>query len=254
MNNRNFLWLCVLCSLFAVLYSCDPDVPTTETCTANNIIRNKYKEDAIRLALRIQQNGSNANQVVVSESLIERMLSALATVENSASPAADSVLTNYSIKTLPYPAYNEFTVEVDTSVVWVHQWMQGQRLTGNTAIDNLMTTYGLDVENFLSLSVNFATLKSAEPLNIAALIDDFEAIDGVLNVDFANIPPNGNDIEAVDLGSIVKLTYTVGYDTPAAPGNCSGACNLSRSWVFDTQIDNGLCQATFVESFGDPAP
>ena len=245
----------ILSSLVLLTVGCLPDPPTQEDpCTITSTIRNKYNNDAIRLAIRMQQNGSGADQVLVSESLIDRAMNALSAVYNSNSPARDTVVSTYDIHTLPYPEFDEFRIEVDTNQTWVKEWVKEKTLTGNTTIDDLMTTYGLTVEAFLPLSVNFVVITSIDPINIAALVDHFEAVPGVITVQYDAITTGGNDIVVQDLGSIVKLTYKVGYDDASTINNCTGNCDKVRSWVFDTQVTTDICDSEFIESFGDPAP
>lgn len=252
----HFLFFSFFLSVVLLFSSgCLPEPAATENpCDITNTIRNKYNNDAVRLAVRMQQSGSGADQVLISESLIDRAMNALSAVYNSNSPARDSVVSIYDIHTLPYPEYDEFRVEVDTTETWVKEWVKEKTLTGNATIDNLMTTYGLTVEAFLPLSVNFAVITSIDPINIAALVDDFEAVPGVIGVQYNSVTSGGNDITIQDLGTTVKLTYKVGYDNAATINNCTGECDKVHSWVFDTQVTTDACNAEFIESFGDPAP
>ncbi len=247
--------------LLAVASGCLDDSiidPNENSCISSNM-RSKYEKDAIRMALRLQQNSVSANEVQIPEALIDRMLEGLIAVEKSESLPRDTVIGRYSIHTLPYPAYDELTVEVDTVQTWVKEWIQGNRLTGNPQIDNLMNTYGLQMDGYFSLSVNFAVIKapSGTPLNIAALAEKFALIEGVTGTDFEDTGGDGNNISAEDFGTSLKLTYTVGYDEVGAPNNCNGACEFSRAWVFSVSYpntDTECAQAGFVQSYGDNAP
>lgn len=252
MKNMRFL---PLLAVILTTAACLPEPVTTDNaCNITATIRNKYNADAVRLAVRMQQSGSSADQVLISEALIDRAMNALSAVYNSDLVARDTVVAQYDIHTLPYPEYDEFRVEVDTTQAWVKEWMQLKNTTNNPAIDNLMTTYGLSIEAFLPLSVNFAVISSIDPINIAALVDDFEAIEGVINVQYDSNAIGGNDITIQNLGATTRVSYTVGYDNASSPGNCTGACDKTRTWVFDTQVTDGNCSASFVESYGDPAP
>lgn len=253
---RYFLFFFIILSnLILLTVGCLPDQPTQEEpCTITSTIRTKYNNDAIRLAIRMQQNGSGADQVLISESLIDRAMNALSAVYNSTSAARDTVVSTYDIHTLPYPEFEEFRIEVDTNQTWVKEWVKEKTLTGNTTIDDLMTTYGLSLEAYVSSAINYVVIFSLDPINIAALVDDFEAVPGVINVQYDDVTTGGNDIVVQDLGSVVKLTYKVGYDDASTINNCTGNCDKVRSWVFDTQVTTDICDSEFIESFGDPAP
>lgn len=251
----------LLFSLLVVTNSClDNDIinPDENMCISTNM-RSKYEKDAIRLALRLQQNSISAEEVQIPEALIDRILEGLVAVEKSESLPRDTVVGRYMIHTLPYPAYDELTVEVDTTQAWVKEWMQGNSLTGYPPIDNLMNTYGLQMDGYFSLSVNFAVIKAPnnKPLNIAALAQKFADIEGIINTDFEDTGGDGNNIEVADMGTSLTLTYTVGYDALGAPNNCNGACQFARSWVFSVNgfNESETCpQAGFVQSYGDQSP
>lgn len=255
MKSYFFSFSIILSSLVLLTVGCLPDSPIQEDpCTVTSTIRNKYNNDAIRLAIRMQQNGSSANQVIIPELLIDKAMNALSAVYNSTSADRDTVVSIYDIHTLPYPEFDEFRIEVDTNQTWVKEWVKEKTLTGNATIDNLMTTYDLSLEAYVSSAINYVVIFSLDPINIAALVDDFEDVPGVINVQYDDITTGGNDIVVQDLGSVIKLTYKVGYDDASTINNCTGNCDKVRSWVFDTQVTTDICSSEFIESFGDPAP
>lgn len=246
------------CSVLAVLSffaACIPDENADLDCLSDNI-SSLYESDAIRLSLRLQQNSPLANNIELPEAQQERVLRALGVLHKSDLVQRDSVLEMYNVHTLPYPAFDEITLQVDTNTTWVHEWMADKRLTGNPSVDNLMNSYNLQMDGFFSLSVNFVILSSEKPLNMAALAAAFEDIQGIVDTDYEQSGGDGNDIVAQDFGSTLRLTYTVGYDQVGSANNCNGSCEFSRSWVFDvsTPSDNSCGAASFVESYGDAAP
>ena len=234
--------------------SCEPDPEPIGACELTTDVSNNYETDAIRLAARVQQSSVSSNDIQIPQPLIDRMLSALSAVYNTTGEVRDTVVDVYNIHTLPYPAYNELTVEVDTSVAWTQTWQDGDRLTGNADIDNLMNSYGLNLDVFFNLSTSFAILESDEPLNMAALAEAFETIEGVTNVDYDQDGGDGNNIDVEDNSSYITLTYTVGYDNVGAPNACAGSCEYARSWSFNVFLDEMDCQANFTGAVGDEAP
>ncbi|MGB0839015.1 MAG: hypothetical protein ACPGXL_02685 [Chitinophagales bacterium] len=248
------------CELFENDDDGDPGVGIVEACSTSSTVIDNYEADAIRLALRAQQDGPAANEIQIPQALIDRMLAAISAVYNGEfqyTPefaARDTVIDLYDIHTLPYPDFDQLTLEVDTSVAWVQEWVAGNRLTGNSDVDNLMTIYGLDLDgDVINLSLgSIATIKSSQALNLQGLAETFANLEGVVSADFNNAGGSGNDITVEDMGTFIQLTFTLGWDSPSALGECVSACDFSRSWVFE--VSDSDCSASFIDSFGDVIP
>jgi len=223
-------------------------------CNVTNSIRDMYEEDAIRLAVRLQQ-AAGINDIQIPSNLIDRTLGALAAVYRSEYIARDSVTSVYDIHTLNAPSYNTLTVEVSTDTTaypWIAQWMDGNRLTGNDTVDQLMNIYGLDRTNFITLSTGSAAIiESDTPINMAGLAAAFENISGVVLADFEDNAGDGNDIQIVDHGTYMEVIYSLGYDSPFEVNTCLSDCVYRRSWMFNVFDD---CSAAYVGVEGDPAP
>ena len=251
--------LFALCSIL-LASSCLGDLnPDEESPCLPDNLRTLYENDAIRLALRLQQNSAFANDIQIPSNSIERLQIALAAVHQSKIDERDSVISNYQIHTLPYPVFDELTVEIDTTQAWTQAWRNGSRLTGNNDIDNLLLAYGLQLDGYFSLSNNFVILTTTdhEALNLAALAARFEAVNGVLGTDFEDTGSGGNDITVQDFGTYALFAYTVGYDVATAPNACNGACEFSRTWTFKVTFANDEVSCPiveFVSASGDPAP
>lgn len=233
--------------------------PDNENPCLPEDLQTLYQNDAVRLALRLQQNSNFADDIQIPEAWIERMNIALAALHQSDGSERDSVITRYQIHTLPYPMFDELTVEIDTNQAWTQAWRSNNRLTSNTQINDLMLAYNLQLDGFFSLSNNFAILTTTDhyPLNIAALATAFEAIPGVLSTDYQDTGGGGNDITAQDAGTYIQINYIVGYDEIAAPDNCNGDCEFSRTWTFHANFPNNNTDCPtveFINSYGDPAP
>ncbi len=261
MNKFHSSMVVLILALFTGLFiACeeddnDNDLGLTSTCDVSNSLEDKYKEDAIRLALRQQTAGTGpaSDQILIPPALIDRMVAALAAVDNSEYSYRDTVVSIYEIHTLDYPDFYTLTLEVDTAEAWVKEWAEGSRLTGNADVDALMNTYGLDVGNFITLSLgSVAVVSSTDPLNMVGLGNAFSSIPGVVSADAGGEVGDGNDITVVDNGTYIELTYSVGYDSPLAPGDCTGECDYRRYWAF--QVSDATCAVDFVDRYGDPAP
>ncbi len=266
---KKLLSLAILMTLSLGLFTaCEEDTDSDATlglaseCNISNNVENNYKDDAVRLALRLQQAGPLASQIEIPQALIDRALGALSAVYNSDFATRDSIVEEYDIHTVDYPAYNEFTLQVDTAYTWVKEWEDGNRLTENAAIDELMNAYSIDLNGALTpvtvdvagteLTVFIANLTSTRALNLGGLVSLFEGVDGVISGNFNETGADGNDIAITDNGNSVELVYSIGYDADEEAGECLTDCEFRRSWFF-TVYDSD-CSAVYTNVEGDPAP
>ena len=144
----------------------------------------------------------------------------------------------------------------------VKEWEDGNRLTENAAIDELMNAYSIDLNGALTpvtvdvagteLTVFIANLTSTRALNLGGLVSLFEGVDGVISGNFNETGADGNDIAITDNGNSVELVYSIGYDADEEAGECLTDCEFRRSWFF-TVYDSD-CSAVYTNVEGDPAP
>ncbi|MGB1205604.1 MAG: hypothetical protein ACPG5B_08170 [Chitinophagales bacterium] len=266
---KKLLSLAILMTLSLGLFTaCEEEKDSDTTlglaseCNISNNVEDKYEDDAVRLALRLQQAGPLASQIEIPQALIDRALGALSAVYNSDFAARDSIVDEYDIHTVDYPAYNEFTLQVDTTFAWVKEWEDGNRLTEYAPIDELMNAYSIDIDGGLTpVTVNIggtettvfiASMTSTRALNLGGLVSLFEGIDGVVSGNFNETGADGNNINIIDNGNAVELTYSIGYDDDEEAGECLADCEFMRSWFF-TVYDSD-CSAVYTGVEGDPAP
>lgn len=252
-------YLLITTGIILLLSACTDDFTSNESPCLPDNLQTLYESDAIRLSLRLQQNSAFADDIQIPLNSIERIELALAAVHQSESKQRDTITTRYNIHTLPYPVFDELTIEIDTAKAWTQAWKNGSRITGNNNIDDLMLAYGLQLDGYFSLSTNFVILTTTnhQALNLAALAKRFEDIEGVIGTDFEDTGGGGNNITAEESGTYMLLHYTVGYDAIGAPNNCNGACEFSRTWSFKVNFpsNNTDCPtAEFIEATGDIAP
>lgn len=236
----------------------DDGVGLIADCDVKKSVRDDYKDDAARLALRFQlESGPAANDILISSALVDRFLAGISAVYKSDFAARDTVFDIYDIHTIDSPEFSELRIQVDTTVAWVKEWESGKRLTGNSDIDALMNFYGLDLDEFDSFELEenqvlfFAFIKATDPVNINSLAQRFEGIEGVIATKVDASTADGNDIMIVDNGTTLDITFTVGYDKDGDANDCTGDCEFRRGWIF--QVDDD-CDVKFVNSFGDSAP
>ena len=219
------------------------------------LLREYYTEDAALLSVRRmhQIGGSLSNEVIIPSDIILMFYKSLIRVYNAMDLAArDSVISMYDIhaaRRVPDVVLHELIVSVSLSRQWTHAWQEGNRLTGNTQIDDLILEYDLELDSFTlthSGTSGYALLIADQPLNISALASHFEGIDGV-NYAEANAWAGGSDdIIVSDVHwAWVLLDYSVGY------GDCPAGCIYRRNWRFQVFFNN---RVVYVGSWGDQAP
>lgn len=205
--------------------------------------RAAYEEDAVRLALRrLEEIGSPALMEVYPPAvLVDGLYDALMLVTLFDHPAKDSVA---GIHTFPVPETREILVGVDSTAAWVDAWRSGIAETGNPAVDDLMTTYGLEPDRFYEWAIgHYAVLRAGAPLNATALATLFRSIDGVLAAETNRMGGDGNDIRARPRDGGWQLDYSVGF------GDCPAGCINRHTWSF---VVDGDGVVRYIGSSGDP--
>ncbi len=224
------------------------------SCDPSNSAKNHFSLDAERLALQLQLSGPTASSPSIIPGVVDRMLGALAAVHDSEFAARDSVVEFYDIHANENEELYKLTLEIDTAAVWVKEWLDGERFTGNNDIDQLMSYWNLEVEVSELPIGTLAFLTSEEPLNMSGLATEFEGVDGV-NGAFAqtgNI--DGNNITAIDYFDYLDLTFSIGFDDATDEdevGECQNDCEFRRMWTFRVTDE---CEVSYIGAEGDPAP
>ena len=224
-----------------------PSIPQ-ENVEISGPLQAAYQEDAARLALRfiMDAGGTARGEVRIPQTLVSTFYNALTRVHAMNHPARDSVVDLYRIHTFPAPATHELIVGVDPSQEWVKRWQQGNRLTGNRAIDALMEEFNLQLQQYYPWSSGHAVvLRSAEPLNIFALARRFSDVGGVRYAESNGVGGDGDDIRATVVSSGIRLDYSVGF------GDCPAGCIDRHTWSF---LVDSTGRTTYLGSSGAPAP
>ena len=121
------------------------------SCSASNSIKALYSKDADRLALRkfYAQNLVDTNNIFISQIHSDTVLRALIAVFNAtALPARNAVILQYNIHTFLNPNMNTLYVAADSNLLWMQQLKAGNFPTGNMQVDNLISTYSLNKQNY----------------------------------------------------------------------------------------------------------
>lgn len=210
-------------------------------------VKSLLKEDASRLALRdFNSNSANSQtNVIIPSGLVETYYNGLVHIYNAnLIPARDSVFNIHKIQSFRRPEMHFLVAAVDSTKSWVQQWRNGQRLTGNAEIDSLMENYNLELLRYNALSLfHVVELISAAPLNISALGNKFELVEGIIFAEENGTVGGGNDIHASRETEHLSVEFSKGW------GDCPAGCIHRHYWHFNVKYDGNVI---FVGSFGDP--
>lgn len=254
MNLYKIFFLFILLSL---LNTCD----TVETNNGNNqitpgddslipdSIKSLMKEDAAFLTLRdvYLDSAKKDSLVILPENSVESYYRGFVHIYNADTlPARDAVIETYKIHAFPNPAAHSIIVAVDSTKDWVDAWKNGQRLTGNQQIDNLIDEYDLKLDRYYHWPTYHAAVLSSEAaINIYALSKMFEPIDGVIFSEPNGHIGDGNNIEGSIESNYLEYLFSYGW------GDCPSGCINRHYWLFQVKFDGTV---EFIGSYGDPLP
>lgn len=234
----------------------DPDdnIVVVSSCQAIPTIKDLYRQDAERMALRqIKADPSNTwnDSIAIDPDLVRYILTGLLGVHNGLNmPYRDSVIAVYGIHSFEDIVLDRILIKVDENYNWVQQWKLGNQITGNSGIDNIMDKYDLSLDQYNQWSIgNFALVKSETSLNQFALAREFEQIAGVLNAQEDAVTGDGSDITFIDHpdegDEFKEFIFSVGYQS------CSAVCKKRRFFRFHVTKE---CRLEFRGSWGDEGP
>ena len=240
----------LLLAIISVQIASGQIIPSS--CTAPDSIIAKYKDDADRLTLRrIYRNQlTYIDSIKIPQTLSDTILDALIAVYNATSlPARDTVITMFDTHTYPDIVLDSFYIEADSNLSWMQQLRNGNLITGNPTIDNLISTYNLTISSYddspfwPAHTVVFITDNN---YNLTFLTSNLDTISGVWQSGPREvITGDGNDISDSVYTNHIELIYSFGW------GDCLSGCIFRRYWKFNVDFN---CSVEYVGSWGYPIP
>lgn len=193
----------------------------------------RLREDAARFVLRDWRSEGSLRDfpVEIPSSEIEERLRPLVWVHDAEDLAArDSVVEIFQIRTAGFPELHMLFLALDPTEPWVDAWFSDQLETGNFQVDTLTKLYSLelvDMDVNPAGSLAFATLRSPNRINVAALAARFEGVPGVTSAGPAGgVTGPSHDIELQTLDDGWRVEYVVGW------GDCPSGCIFHHRWSF----------------------
>ncbi len=215
--------------------------------TIPNKLARKFRRDAARLALRIESKKEDLRyqNVVIPQDNIEAIYSILTGIYLHDETAKS--IANCNVHTFPNPSIDHLVLIFDRNVGWAQPLREGISETNSIDINDLLDEYDLIIEKHVQWndSQDAITIRSTEPLNMAALANDFYNIEGVSAIDLGIPKIGGNDINLKRINDGWEVEYVLRF------GSYISGNGKIHIWSYRA-YDNGAIE--FVSEGGDPVP
>ena len=219
---------------------------TTIQSIPKKLIR-KFRRDAARLALRLESKKDDLRyqNVVIPKDNIEGIFSILTRIYQTDETAKS--IANCNVHTFPNPSIDHLVLIYDRDIAWAKPLRNGISETENDEINDLLDEYDLIIEKHVQWNdtQDAITIRSKEPLNMAALSNEFYNVEGVSAIDLGIPKIGGNDINMKRVGNGWEVEYVLRFGS-----YISGAGKI-HIWKYRA-LDDGSIE--FLSEGGDPVP
>lgn len=210
-------------------------------------IDRQFKRDAARMALRLETDKEDARYlpVAISRENINSLYKALSNIYIH--DETGKSIARCNIHTFPNPSIDHVVIIYKRSADWAVPLSQGISETTNKEFNRLLDQYDLAIEKHVQWNdtQDALTLRSKEPLNMAALAGQFDNISGIVQVDLGLPKFGGNDIKAKRISGGWEIDFIYSF------GATAGSTGKQHSWKFKA-LDSG--QVTLLKESGEPLP
>ena len=207
----------------------------------------KFRRDAARLALRMESKKEDLRyqNVVIPRDNIEGIYTILTNIYLNDETAKS--IANCNVHTFPNPSIDHLVLIFDRNIEWAKPLRDGISETNNLEINDLLDEYDLIIEKHVQWNDNqdAITIRSKEPLNMAALANDFYNIEGVSAIDLGIPEIGGNDINIKRISNGWEVEYVLRF------GSYISGKGKIHIWKYRAHDDNGI---EFISEGGDPVP
>ncbi len=221
-------------------------VSNNQTEIPNNLKR-KFKRDAARLALRVnaEQEDLRYQSIAIPRSNIDDFYNILSSIYIKNETARSIAKCN--VHTFPNPSIDHFVVIFEKTVAWAAPLRAGISETTSDDINDLLDEFDLIIEKHVNWNdtQDAITIRSKEPLNMAALANEFYNVEGVSEIDLGIPKVGGNDISIKRIGQGWEIDYILKF------GSYVTGEGKKHIWTYRA-MDNGLIQ--FISEEGDEIP
>jgi hypothetical protein len=190
------------------------------------------------------------DSVLLPGDITDKYLRLISAVYNQNTYLTDSIFYHYSIHIYPYYfleyqdiPYTQIVLHMDTTLEWVKTYIQDSVISGNYKFDSITSLYNLRLKQVWYLkSAIYVFIESPVIMNLQALVDSFESIEGIEYAEPYNIlVGDGDDIQITFNHDTANIVFSVGW------GDCPSGCIDRHYWQFS--VFN--CTSEFERSYGD---
>ena len=202
----------------------------------------QFRRDAARLALRLDAEKEDIRYlpIAISRDNLNGLHKALTNIYHHEEMGKS--LAKCNVHTFANPSIDHLVVIYKRNVDWAAPLRQGITETTNKELNQLLDQYDLAIERSMQWneSQDAITLRSKEPLNMAALADRFRDIPGVVQTDLGSTKLGSNDIKARRTAGGWEIDFILSINI-----------NQQHVWKFKA-ADNG--QVNLLKESGEPLP
>lgn len=250
-KNIAFLpFLFCLCSSFTLEAQTPAAQFVSQKTISNDIpksLERKFRRDAARLALRLSAEKEDLRylSVAISKPTIEMIYNLLTQIYIEDESAKS--IAKCKVHTFPNPSIDQLVIIYDKEVDWAAPLRDGISETESPEINDLLDEFELVIEKHTSWNdtQDALTIRSKEPLNMAALASAFAEVDGVEEIDLGIPKIAGNDISLNRFQDGWEIQYILKF------GSFASGKGKKHIWKYQV-LDDGTIK--FIEESGSPIP
>ncbi len=239
-----FLWL-IVCATTTIAQQSSVKVNNTKSLSKGDVptsIDRQFRRDAARLALRLDSEKDDVRYLPVGINRDNLMSLYRALCNIYTQDETGKSIARCNVHTFPNPSIDHLVIIYRRNVDWAGPLSKGITETTNRELNKLLDQYDLAIERHVQWNdtQDAITLRSKEPLNMAAISERFRDIPGVMQIDLGQAKFSGNDIRAKRIGGGWEIEFVLAIGV-----------NQQHSWKFKA-LDNN--QVSLLKESGNPMP
>ena len=228
-----------------------PEVETSKQAKTQNTLSKrlsrKFLRDAARLSLRLEAKKEDLRyqNILIPKDNIQSIYEVLTNIYLNDETAKS--IASCNVHTFPNPSIDHLVIIFNRNVDWAEPLRDGISETNSEEINELLDEYDLIIEKHVQWddSQDALTIRSKQPLNMAALSNEFYNIDGINTIDLGIPEIGGNDINIQRIQGGWEVDYVLRFGS-----YISGEGSL-HMWKYHS-LDDGTIK--FISEGGDPVP
>lgn len=210
-------------------------------------LERKFRRDAARLVLRLnaEREDLRYQRIPIPQQNIQNFYDILSGIylENETAKSIEKC----NVHTFPDPSIDHFVVIFEKTVEWAAPLRQGISETTSDDINDLLDDYDLIIEKHVQWNdtQDAITIRSKEPLNMAALANEFYNVEGISEIDLGIPKAGGNDIQLRRVQDGWEVEYILRF------GSYISGEGKAHTWSYKATDDGKI---TFISEGGDEVP